>query len=48
MGKDVEERIRGYLGVFRDARTSFKWHQIPLKRGPEQGKWWWWGGAEKN
>jgi hypothetical protein len=42
LGKDVEERIRGDLGVLRDAsqhRTSFEWHQITLKRGPVQGRW---------
>ncbi len=40
VGKDVEERIGGYLGVPRDAsqpRTSFEWHQITLKRGPCRG-----------
>ncbi len=47
--KDVDERIRGYLGVPRDAsqpRTSFEWHQVTLKRGPVQGRWG--GGGRKN
>jgi hypothetical protein len=37
VGKDVEERIGGYLDVPRDAsqpRTSFEWDQLTLKKGP--------------
>ncbi len=48
--KDVEERIRGYLGVLRDAsqpRTSFELHQTTLKRGPVQGRWWGGGAGKK-
>jgi hypothetical protein len=48
VGKDMEERIGGYLDVPRDAsqpRTSFEWDQHTLKKGPVKGGWV--GGAEK-
>jgi hypothetical protein len=42
VGKDMEERIGGYLDVPRDAsqpRTSFEWDQHTLKKGPVKGGW---------
>ncbi len=40
MGKDVGERIGGYLAVSRDAsqpRNLFEWDQLTLKKGSVQG-----------